>query len=868
MHARFSSRPTSILSGTNFLPRIALRLLVAALLVCVSHPLLAQENYLTSTADGTLSLYDLTTNAPITSIKGTGVSDVLAGPNTRLAFALNGNYLSVIDTTIQREVRRLTDVNGLKAAMTPDGKLLLVAGLDGSLRAVDTAQLTVVHKVNLLSILGPNPTGALVIAANKAYVFPYASTLSKVAVVDLTSYAVSSLALPAGFFLAEDLAAATPDGQSIVTIEVENKDSLLHVLVISTATNGVVGDYPQSSDITWSYSFAITPNVNPSQLFGYLALQLAGIDAVAAVDLRPNSPTYGSILPQTAVNSAFAPNGVAVNSDGSRLIMVGAPYAPPSVNTFVIDAAKMIVDPFNAVIARLQIDSGVSAQAVCTGFFTTVPPSSAPVVSGVSGDITNDAAHDIEITGGNFMPGALVRIGSMPVLPANVTGGGTLTVTVPANAPAGNVIDIVVTNPQTGDSQDQQNQSGLLANQFNILLNPAFQGTTQLGTVNLDSSFSVYSVGMREMLNVPVAQTAETAFWPVFNTDGRQAYLAGVFPTFNNVQRTVIPVDLTINVLGNRIALQGSHQFSSNNMSASIDPNTGKPVVNAVTLLNSDLLISVIDTDFTSGTFNTVIRTFDSGNVGNGAFPFSITSTPDGKYAYVWYELSSPFSYYLGIMDLTTGTFSHVSAASLRVSQANPLNGVNPVIAPDGKTLLLSSYYGSRYRIEVIDISKPTMPKRRTELVPVAVPGHGFPVVTNYQVAGNTLYAFDPTGIIVVFNFRRDTGDFRQRGWSLYPIYSSINSETSFAGNFGLSPDGAWLYVADPSNDMIAVLNAGKVAAGVNSVFTTIRAPYYPYRLAVSPVPPPSRAIAHQPPLTQKKAQSSAVNSRLATARH
>lgn len=865
MHSRLSSRNASILGGI-YLPRVVLGLVIAALLVCVSRPLPAQENYLVSTIDGTLSLYDLTTNTSITSAKGTGLSDVLAGPNRRLAFALNSDYLSVMDTTIQREVRRLTDVNGLQGAMTPDGKLLIVAGLDGYLRVVDTAQLTVVRKVSLLSILGANPSGSVVIAANKAYVFPFAGTLSNVAVVDLTTYSVSSIALPAGYFLGQDLAAATPDGTSIVTVEVENRDALFHVLVISTVSNVIVGDFLQNSNITWSYSLAITPNNDPSQLFGYFALQIAGSDAIAALDLRPNSPTYGFVLEPTAVSSAFAPAAVAVNSDGSRVIMVGSPYAPPAVNTFVIDAAKMITDPAHAIIAQLQIDSGLTAGAVCTGFFSTVPPNTAPVVSGVSGDITNDASHTIELTGGNFMTGALVRIGSMHALPANVTGGGSLMVTVPANAPAGNAIDIVVTNPETQSSQDQQNQSGLLAGQFNIHLNPAFQATTQFGTVNDDSSFSVYDLTQRQVLNIPVAQTADTALWPVFNTDGKESYLSGISPIFNNVERIAAPVDLTTNTLGAAIVLQGSHQFSSNNLSASIDPKTGKPVVNAITLVNSDLLVSVIDTDSTSPTFNTVIRTFDSGPLGNGVFPFGLVSTPDGKFAYVWYELSNPFSYYLGIVDLSSGMFTRVSASSLRVAQANPLNGVNPVMTPDGKSLLLSSFYGSRYRIEVIDISKPIAPKRLTELVPVPVPTRGFPVVTNYQVVGNKLYAFDPSGVIVIFNFRPDIGDFRQVGWNIYPISSSINTETKFAGNFGLSVDGAWLYVADPTNDLIAVLAANKLSSGLNSVVTTIRAPYYPYRLAVSPVAPPSKAVVRRARPARRTPQSPATIARTTSA--
>ncbi len=812
---------------------------------------LAQENYIVSTQDGTMSLYDLATNSLITSAKGgIAMSAVLAGPNNRLLLAPSGDYTSVVDTTLQREILRIADANGLAGAMTPDGKLLLVSGYDGWLRFIDTSTFQVVRKVSLKAVLGTGWTGSVVIAANKAYVFPYTGPLANVAVVDLTSYAVSSITLPDGYFSGQSLAAAMPDGQTIVTVEQENGDGLYHVLAISTATNVIIGDYAQDSSIYYAYALTVTPNgSDPSKIFGYMALQGDLGDQVVALDLRANSPTYGHVLLGTAVFPQLSPYSLAINSDGSRLILVGSVYFPPSANTYVIDALKMISDPADAIIAQITAGNG-AGESVGTGFFSTTPPGTAPAVSGVSSDITNDAPHEIQVTGGNFMAGALAKIGGMTQLPTTFMGGGALSLAVPANAPAGKALDVIVTNPETQGPQDQQNQSGLLAGQFNILLNPKFQPSSQFVSLNGDTSLSIYNLGQRGMVNIPFLQSGVTPLWAVFNTDGKELYIS----SFNETAQVVIvPIDLSNNLLASPIVISGSsHQISSPPLSASVDPKTGKPVVNIIWRASGDIHVGVLDSDPGSPTFNTILRTFDAGIHQSSVFPFAMTTTADGKFAYMWYRAGFPYLYSLGIMDLSTGAFTQASAASFGVVQADPNNGIRPVLAPDGKSLILSTFYGNRWRIVVVDISKPTVPKRIAELVPVPVPGHGFPAVTNYQVVGDRLYAFDPTGIIVVFNFDRSTGDLRQRGWYLYPIASEYNSVTQSAPNFAFSSDGAWLYAADSVNDQVTVLDPAKVSSGKDAVVTTIRAPAYPYLLAVSPVAPPTRPLKTPAPIERK----------------
>ena len=801
--------------------------------------LAAQENYLVVTSDGVGSLYDLATNTFIESIKGNPLTyNVATGANNRLAFEVGGiPYASVVDTTIAREVARIQNVSAPSIAMAPDGKSLLAGDYEFVLNIIDTAQLKVVKKIDLRSILnhglpGSGFPGPIVPVASKAYVFPRGSlSMSSLAIVDLTNYSVSSIPLPDGS-IQKKAAAVTPDGSTVVAFVQENSDHKSHVLLISTTTNTIVGDIPQTKSYPVQ-ALVVTPNgSDPNGIIGYLST--GGM--VIALDLRTNSPTYGQLLPSTTVTlgNGFYDYTMAVNSDGSRLILAGYPSFQDSPNVNVVDTSKMFTDPAHALIAQVTVNDGIEAEAVCTGFFPTTPPPTAPTVSGVSGDITNDADHQIQVTGGNFLQGALVRIGNMGPLPATVNGSSSLTVTVPANAPAGKALDIVVTNPQTNSPPDQQNQSGLLAGKFNILLNPKFQPTTQFATVNTDGSFSVYDLNQRTMVNVESGQPGDFLYWPTFNVDGKELYLlAG--QEFGNSLYGAIPVRLSDNAPGNAISLD-QNAFEApyqQGMASSYDPNTGKPVVYIPWADDADLHLSKIDSDPNSPSFNTIIQTFNAGfqNQYQYPYPSCMTVTPDGKFSYVWYETDSS---YLGIFDLSTGAFHYLSAADFGVPSYWSEWQIS--ITPDGKSLLLMTYKGNRPRVGLFDISQPTQPKRVWEFTPVPVPGRGFPYVENYQVVGGKLYAIDPSGIVVVFNFDRQKGDFRELGYYVNP------DTNSYWYGFAFSTDGAYMYVSDELNDQISILDTSKLPFGKDVLLTNLRAPYAPEAMDISPVAPPTKS--------------------------
>lgn len=821
-------------------------------LVCLCVTGAAQENYLVSTQDGVLSLYDLATNSLIQTMKGSppGQSLLLPGANNRVAFDVTSDYVTVADQTIGREIARIKDTGGVTGAKTPDGKFLLVPDANNWLDFIDTASLQIVRKVSLRTVLGNNQTGSIVIAHNKAFVFPLFGQQARVAVVNLSTYEVSSIQIPAGYFDTSNVAAVTPDGSTIAAVEFPTTVSEL-LLLIDTATNTLVSSN-RTADIYYTSGLVINPSgADPNKIFGYAIVADDVGWEIAVLDLSPGSKTYGSFLTGSRVSfPLFQPYALAINSDGTRLIVGGQNIASVQPNTFVIDAQKAVSDPSNAIVAQLSVNNGVDVYAVTTGFFSTIPPNTAPVVTGVSGDISNDAAHQIEITGGNFQQGAMVRIGSMDRLPANVTGGGTLTVTVPANAPAGKALDIVVTNPGAQAPPEQQNQSGVLAGRFNILLNPKFQSATQFATVNNDGSFSAYDLSQRSMINVQMAQSDVTPLMPAFNVDGRGLYLSSFTSVYNNLLWSVVPVDLSNNKPGDPIILPGGFQLSHRPLAGSVDPLTGKPVVN-VAWRNGRLYLGVIDSDSKSPTFNTVIRSFDSGHNIGALIVENLAVTPDGKFAYVWYRSAPPRAYFVGIFDLTTGAFTSINAQRLGLFGFPDLVGVKISITPDGKSMLMTTNSGNKSKVEVLDISQPMAPKPIAQLSPAPISGYPKPNIQNYYVVGDQLYAFDASGVIYIFNFRKANADYRLRGWYIYP-----NLLHGFDFNVAFSPDGAWLYVADPVNDLISVLDPTKLLSGKDAVVTNLRAPYYPKTLAVSPTPPPFARQLKTPPIEPSRTEA------------
>ncbi len=190
--------------------RSAIVVSVAAVFSFVLLPWMAvaQEAYLVTTSDGSLSAYNLATNNLIEmTTAGLGKGNVTVGPNQRLAFISGGDYISVIDLAIQREVQHVLGYYGNQGplAFTPDGRYLLsfdtiyAPNFPAALDVFDAASLHLVHQVPLASALGTgalyDPVGSLVIVGQKVYIAPQNPdpNTPTMAVVDLQTFQASAI---------------------------------------------------------------------------------------------------------------------------------------------------------------------------------------------------------------------------------------------------------------------------------------------------------------------------------------------------------------------------------------------------------------------------------------------------------------------------------------------------------------------------------------------------------------------------------------------------------------------------------------------------------------------------------------------------
>src|SRR5580704_16276161 len=104
-------------------------ILIIALAFCGAQIAPGQtESYLVTAADSSVNLYDLASSNFIESINaGSHPFSVSVSPNQRLAFLGSEGYVSVIDLTIGREIKRIQGIYAQsQSAFTSDSKLLLI----------------------------------------------------------------------------------------------------------------------------------------------------------------------------------------------------------------------------------------------------------------------------------------------------------------------------------------------------------------------------------------------------------------------------------------------------------------------------------------------------------------------------------------------------------------------------------------------------------------------------------------------------------------------------------------------------------------------------------------------------------------------
>jgi hypothetical protein len=816
----------------------ALIILVTAVLFSASTPCAtASESYLASAFSGGVSVFDLTTSHPIETVNaGANNFSIGVGPNPRLAFLSTGQYLSVIDLTIQREITRMPQAAYSRyEGFSPDGRYLLKMNQTlRTLDVIDVAGFRIARRVRLAGILrngSDSSMGSIVIVGNKAYVTTKhpSPTEPSIALVDLRTFRARAVAIPnrvssGGRCLPN--AAATPDGKYVVMIQGT------HLVFLNTATNTIAIDETLPSA---SQAIAITPNGNdPSRVFGYLLRRVSGNYVASVVDLRPGSPTFGQLIAGTDVILSNATlSGLAINPEGTRLVVPAQQINPnsPLPNLLVIDTSLMFTNPAAAIVGQATAANGGSLEGVTIATIVTSRPATAPVVNSVSGNVVNDTDTTIHVFGANFLPGARVRVGSMAPLPATVLSSSDLEVTIPQNAPAGLHLDVIVTNPNVNSPPSSQNQSGLLAGGITISPTPAFQPHQQFATALLGGSPQVYDVQRQSMVNLQTAPPLN--YQVVFNADGAELYGFSWGPAYWSSSPEALEWKLADGSLQATVPVtNGTSTSGISTLQISVNPFTQGPILYAPGNYdmqgNADLVLNMIDTNPASGTFNTIIHTIDA-QLGLPLDYFQVNSfaaTRNGQFVYMNYLDGDSGLGMLAIFDILNGgparvlTMSSLGADDLQYSLQ---------ISPDGRFLLLQAYYDSYsgYDILVFDIDNYPEPPTLVATITGNVPGPYPPYLYYFQVVGNRLFALDTnSNSVLAFNFVPPSNFSQLAAYQLPSAY----------GGLTVSPDGALIYLPISNPDMITVLDANQLINGQAPLITNIATGVFPYQVAVSPL--------------------------------
>lgn len=413
-------------------------------------------------------IFDSASNTELGSIGvGATPSAVVVAPNGRLAFVSNVNseYVSVVDLTINAEVKRIHNVSAFYMAITSDGSLIVATDpRNEQVFVIDANAQILQNVISLNGFLGDDPNANdlgldnLAVVGHKAYI----NTSDSIGVINLdtSSVAAVSTPLPAAVFSNGEDITATADGSYVLALRQGG------TLVINPANDSVI----QTLAVTGFSMSASGPASDPTRNYVYI-LANPGVPVFSILDMSTGSATFGQIIANAPLPPATPQGGTRIASslDGSKAYVTCQTRTNP--NVLVVDTNAAISNPNAAVIAQLQV--GVQARGSVAALVQTQVSATAPVVTGVSTPlVNNDVANPITVQGSGFASGATVRIGTLDPVAAQFVSASALQITIPQSAPAEGP-SIIVTNP------DQE--SGILRGGFVIATPPAFQPVTQVG---------------------------------------------------------------------------------------------------------------------------------------------------------------------------------------------------------------------------------------------------------------------------------------------------------------------------------------------------------------------------------------------------
>ena len=774
---------------------------------------------------------------------GTWPDGIQIAPNRHLAFVSHqAPYVSVVDLTIKREIQRIWTLGTTvhRAVITPDGSKYLIPDIGTDiLEVVDLTHFPfqVTQRINLNGV-GGNPAlpagqlvvGDEIVVGNKVYIgFENGPNYDgnpalNMLVVNLATSAVSAVAGTNGghaIFGGKNMA-VTPDGSTLIVaqqtsdVNCVNPDQLLR---INTSTDTVANTLSLPFSCGPTYAVTNSPSNSLMYLKGYNA---SSVDTVYQVNLASGLALGNNVaMPRTV-------GRMVINSAGTLLyatnnsVQTGITFIP---NVVVVDTGLLASNPASSITAQFR--SAMSMQATTIGFADLLPEPGAPVITSVDPAVMfSDQPTTLTINGSGFAADSTVKVGNLDPVVATFVSPAQLQVTVPAGAASGRA-DVIVTNPNTSAALQSQFVSAVAPagpvndSALQILPPLSFQAQYEVDAITFgDSNLTVLQTMRRQNGNsffVP-----NNMYWPqglVFSNDGSLAYVPSV--AFNNPNSANSGLDIAAIGTGNNgqqltIPVPGlfAGLLTIGSQTIATAPNavTGQQAVyytaRAANSSGGFDRLNLLDADLSSPAANTfvdaMLDTTTAFASRNSTYTGPLAATSDGRYVYSLVYDASTGNSNLVVYDTLQRTVTPFNAAA-GVGINN--GSFNPVVAPDGRFLLLPSITG---QIMVFDISStPQAPSLSQTITGFTPTGMNTPFFNAYVVdcrdgcGYGFLYAYDESqNLVEAFRL----GSYSFVNYFVVPGHHGIGY-----GTLALTPDGARLYTALYGEDAVAVLDANQL---------------------------------------------------------
>jgi YVTN family beta-propeller protein len=780
-----------------FKSRIPGLFLVLAFLVSLHSPGQTAERYVVlEGVTAKAHVFNASDNTEIAAIQtGTTPNSIAISPNGRLAFVagLNAQFVSVIDLTIQSEIKRIRGVRADQLAMSPDGKRVVATDVEDELiKVIDASTLNVIRQISLNGQAGDDPNSNdlffnnPVVFGNKVYL----NTSADIVSVDLDTGVVTAMSGPDDFFFfqgAENIA-ITPDGKTLLAIRLNG------LVVIDTATNSTLTTIP------FVFAGAVAAAQHPTDPSKVVALVTnfgpIGETLLGILDVTQGSATFGQTLGQVTMPAGVPVDQttmVTANASGTRAYVNAATGNP---NVIVVDTAAVLNNPAVAILNQFHLP--LQARAIATASTQTQPPATAPVVSRVNdSQFKNDQAKTIRITGSGFAPDATVHVGVMDTITPEFISSSILRVTIPANAPTG-IVPLVITNPNSTQASSLQQQSGILRNALTISSPGGFNPDQQAGVANFgNSTLSVLHVNKGDAVTPQIA-TGPRPIGLTITPDGARAYIGDLFNPASvdvfNFNTNAIEAHIVVNGARNSLPGQAKGVVLAPRLA------TGKLAAYVVASKPGGLDLYAIDANPASPTFNQIVDDIPTGIATASNAPGSLAITPNGQFAFINELDNAGFSNFV-VLNMATRAVTVIPSSTLGFAFFEP----TMELSADGRLIVLGGDDGA---LRIFDVgTNPSVPSLVATLHGTTPAGLqavflGFP-----RIVGNKLFSFDiNTNIINIFNFNPAANDFSELADFAFP-----GATTDLEAVFDVTADGKLLYVPVREEDSVAVLDVEKM---------------------------------------------------------